>query len=152
MKNQELNQLQKDIISILSNICESVNDTNHRYDIPNIATMDMNNTGSYTCNTYEAKNSLLEYQKEHSNLIAKVVEVYNDECGMNIGAEYFKNPEKFQVLLLIELVKVILFNNAYFCDWMNEASKVGDIDALESIVSGIVSDIESGNIDFNSLY
>ena len=152
MKNQELNQLQKDIISILSNLCECVNNTDYRSDIPSIATMDMNTSGSYTCNRYEAKKSLLEYQKEHSSLIAEVVELYNNEYDMNIGAEYFKNPEKFQVLLLIELVRAILFNNAYFCDWMNEADKVGDIDALESIVSGIVSDIESGNIDFNSLY
>ena len=152
MKNQELNQLQKDIISILSNICESVNDTDYRSDTPSIATMDMNNSGSYTCSRYEARKSLLEYQKEHSNLIAKLVEFYNNECGMNIGSEYFKDPEKFQVLLLIELVRVVLYNSCSFCDWMNEASKVGNIDVLESIVSGIICDIENNNIDFNNLY
>ena len=152
MKNQKLNQLQQDVIDILSNLCESVNETDYRGDITSIATMDMNSNRSYTCNRYEAKKSLLEYQGEYSYLIAKIDEAYEVEYGMNISAEYFKDPEKFQVLLLIELVNAVLYNSEKFTEWMNEADKVGDIDALESIVSGIVSDIEGGNIDFNDLF
>lgn len=152
MKNQELNKLQQDVIDILSNLCESVNDTDYRSDIPSIATMDMNKSGSYTCSRDEAKKSLLEYQKEHSNLIAEVVEAYNNKYGINIGSDYFKNPEKFQVRLIKEIVNAVLHNSDKFTGWMNEASEVGDIDALESIVSGIVSDIEGGNIDFNDLF
>ena len=152
MENKELNQLQKDVIDVLSNICESVNETDYRDDITSIATMDMNNSGSYTCNRYEAKKSLLEYQGEYSYLIAKIDEAYEVEYGMNISAEYFKDPEKFQVLLLMEVVPAVLYNSEKFTDWMNEADKVGDINALESIVSGIVSDIEIGNIDFNDLF
>ena len=152
MKNQELNKLQKDVIDILSNLCDFVNETDYRNDISSIATMDMNNTGSYTCNRYEAKKSLLEYQEEYSYLIAKIDEAYMTEYGMNIGADYFKNPEKFQVLLLIELVNAMLYDSDKFTGWMNEASEVGDINILRSIIGDIVSDIEGGNMDINDLF
>ena len=46
----------------------------------------------------------------------------------------------------------MLYNSDKFTGWMNEASEVGDIDILRSIIGDIVSDIEGGNMDINDLF
>lgn len=108
-----IEECKKDIIDRLEDL-----ETQDFYlcDIGFELTMDENNTGSWYCNSYKAKEELFENMEVFSR-------VWN-ELSWNIGPDFaaelnpFEDPEKTHVILMINLYEMI-FNQAVsdFPEW-----------------------------------
>lgn len=150
--NKETNQLKEDLITIFDNALDCITEGSYICDIPMEITEKYNMDGSFTYNRFKAKESLLNYLKNYSDLIGDIVEYFSENYGIHIGVFFFKDPEKFQVYMLIGLSSLILNNNKQF-------SKLnGDIvihedekQELENIFRSIIKGLESNKIDLNNL-
>lgn len=73
--------------------------------------------GSYTCNTYQAK----EWIKKYWDDIGEIIEEIKFQLGSESIPNVFDEPEKFQVVIVLEGANFILSQSEYINDnWNNK--------------------------------
>lgn len=148
-----LTQLQQDLISVINDNREYIISTTYRSEVPMELTSSYNCDGTFTYSTAIARESLNDYVANYPYLLGDIVKYFLDNLDMNIGSDFFTNPEKFQVCVLIEIIDKILFSNDCFIDFVDRLSKVGkDSEELNTILDSVVEDIQNDNIDYDELF
>ena len=148
-----LTQLQQDLISVINDNREYITSTTYRSEVPMELTSSYNCDGTFTYSTAIARESLNDYVVNYPYLLGDIVKYFLDNLDMNIGSDFFTNPEKFQVCVLIEIIDKILFSNDCFIDFVDRLSKVGkDSEELNTILDSVVEDIQNDNIDYDELF
>lgn len=88
--------------------------------------------GSYTCSTYQAK----EWIKKYWDDIGEVIE----EIKFQLGSEYIPNvfdePEKFQVVVILEGASFILSQSDYISKHWNDRIKLTKVN-IKKIIKGL---------------
>ena len=150
--NKETNQLREDLITVFNSAIDCISEGDYVGDLPDLITESYNIDGSFTCNGFKARESLLNYLKNYSDLMGDIVEYYLKNYEMHIGASFFNDPENFQVCILIELIRLILNNNNQFSELDSNLTIYEDEkQELENIFQSIIKDLKANKIDFNNL-
>ena len=150
--NKETNQLKEDLITIFYNALDCISEGSYVCDIPMEITEKYNIDGSFTYNRFEARESLSNYLKNYSDLMGGIVEYFSENYAMHIGALKNKDPEKFQVCILIELSSKVLNNNKQFSKLNGNIIILEDErQELGNIFKSIIKGLESNKIDLNNL-
>ena len=150
--NKETNQLKEDLITIFNSAIDCISEGDYICDIPMKITEGYNMDGSFTCNGFKARESLLNYLKNYSDLMGDIVEYYLENYEMHIGASFFNDPENFQVCMLVELSNSVLNNNKQFSKLNGDIVIYEDEkQELENIFQSIIKDLKSNKIDLNNL-
>lgn len=157
MKN--LTQLQQDLISVINDNREYITNTTYRSEVPMELTSSYNIDGTFTYSRAIARESLNDYVANYPYLLGDIVKYFFGNLDMEIGSDFFTNPEQFQVCVLIEIIDKILFSNDYFIDFVygdddyDKPLKVGkDSEELNAILDRIVKDIENDKINYDELF
>ena len=89
-----------------------------------------NVTGSYTCNAYASREWIREYWHD----LGEVVEDYKDNYG-ELPVNPFKNPEVFQVQIILHMASSLVVESDYIAEHWNE-----EIELTEDVIKTIVSE------------
>lgn len=154
--NKETNQLKEDLVTIFNDALDCISEGDHTGDyvgdLDYLITGSYSMDGSFTCNRFKAEESLLNYLKNYSDLMGDIVEIYSESYNMHLGVLFFKNPESFQVCILIELTRLVLNNNKQFSKLNSNAIIYEDEKQdLENILQTIIKDLKANKIDLNNL-
>lgn len=98
-----------------------------------------NVNGSYTCNTYQAK----EWIKKYWDDIGEIIE----EIKFQLGSEYIPNvfdePEKFQVVIVLEGANFVLSQSDYINTHWNDRIKL-----TKANIKKIIKSLKNVNYEF----
>ena len=144
------NQLINDILAILNDGYETIIEGDYISDISFALTENINNVGSFTCNSFEAKKSVNNYSENYPYLIEDVVNYYKNELGMYISELYFTNIEQFQVLILISIIDKLVYNNNYYFELEKRQEKFKDQKEIDTFINSLIKDIKTE--DLNKLF
>ena len=144
------NQLINDILAILNDGYSTITEGDYISDISFALTENINNTGSFTCNSFEAKESVNNYSENYPYLIEDIILYYKDELGMNIAELYFTNIEQFQVLILISIIDKLTYSNNYYFELEERQQKFKDQKEIDTFINSLIKDIKTK--DLNKLF
>lgn len=144
------NQLINDILAILNDGYSTIMEGDYISDISFALTEDINNVGSFTCNSFEAKESVNNYSENYPYLIEDIVLYYKNELGMYISELYFTNIEQFQVLILISIIDKLVYNNNYYFELEERQQKFNDQKEIDTFINSLIKDIKTK--DLNKLF
>lgn len=147
----ELNQLQQDVIRILEESKDMVQLSDYRGDIPMEITSTYNCDGTFTYWTNGARKSLADYIDNYPDLLGDIVRYYQSDLDMEIGSGFFTNPECFQVQILIEVIRRVLYEHKDMSEWLYDDELVRDTDVYCELIDNVIEDIEAGELDFYNL-
>lgn len=144
------NQLINDILIILNDGYESIIEGDYISDTSFLLIEYINNTGSFTCNSFEAKESVNNYLENYPHLIEDIIFYYKNELDMHIAESYFTNIEKFQVLILIAIIAKLVYNNKYYSELEERQQKFKDQKEIDTFIDSLIKDIKTN--DLNELF
>ena len=144
------NQLINDILAILNDGYETITEGDYISDASFLLTDYINNTGSFTCNSFEAKESVNNYSENYPYLIEDIIEHYKNEFGMHIAELYFTSIEQFQVLILIAIIAKLTYSNNYYFELEGKQQKFKDQKEIDTFIDSLKKDIKTK--DLNKLF
>lgn len=144
------NQLINDILDILNDGYETITEGDYISDGYFILTECINNTGSFTCNSFASKESVNNYSENYPYLIEDIIKYYKNEFGMHIAELYFTNIEKFQVLILIAIIDKLTYSNRYYFELEEKQQKFEDQKEIDTFISSLIKNIKTK--DLNKLF
>lgn len=144
------NQLIDDILTILNDGYETIIEGDYISDISFILTENINNTESFTCNAFEAKESVNNYLENYPYLIEDIIRYYKNELGMNIAESYFTNIELFQIYILIAIIDKLTCSNNYYFELEKKQQKINDQKEIDTFINSLIKDIKIK--DLNELF
>ena len=144
------NQLINDILAILNDGYETIIEGDYISDISFALTENINNIGSFTCNSFEARKSVNNYSENYPYLIEDIILYYKNELGVYISELYFTNIEEFQVLILISIIYKLVYNNNYYFELEERQQKFKDQKEIDTFINSLIKDIKTK--DLNKLF
>lgn len=144
------NQLINDVLVLLNGGYETIIEGDYISDISFALTENINNVGSFTCNSFEAKESVNNYLENYPYLIEDIVLYYKNELGIHISELYFTNIEEFQVLILIAIIDKLVYNNNYYFELEERQQKFKDQEEIDTFINSLIKDIKTK--DLNKLF